>query len=150
MVLIGSLHYGKVSLSVLPGDKDFLFPPKRVFPFSCFGSMCLRYWIHIWFRVVFWISLFFSDDAVIRMRFIFEFLRRCVSKEKIRYTEDGFDLDLTCILCKISVVNSGFTREISRAYGTLTQFSLFTTIFGQRSFGMRQIWRTAFKMWNCI
>lgn len=32
------------------------------------------------------------------MGFIFEFVKRRVSKEKIRFTENGFDLDLTCIL----------------------------------------------------
>ena len=32
------------------------------------------------------------------MRFVFEFVKRRVSKEEIRYTENGFDLDLTCIL----------------------------------------------------
>lgn len=66
------------------------------------------------------------------MGFIFEFVKRRVSKEKIRFTENGFDLDLTCILsgkvypfyeydsvnCKFGIQLCSL-RVVSRDCGTL-------------------------------
>lgn len=80
------------------------------------------------------------------MRFIFEFVKRRVSKEKIRFTENGFDLDLTCILSdgvsfnhfmniaqllaiRDSIVK--FTGSFEGLRDSPAQVSSFTTIFGQ-------------------
>ena len=46
------------------------------------------------------------------MGFIFEFLKHRVSKQKIRYREDGFDLDLTCILSTVYYTNQGCSKRL--------------------------------------
>lgn len=67
---------------------------------------------------------FVLSSCTFRMRSIFEFLKHRVSKQKIRFTEGGFDLDLTCIL---------YVAGFARNYGILPSSSLLT-LFGQELF----------------
>ena len=66
------------------------------------------------------------------MRSIFEFFKRRVSKQKRRFTEGGFDLDLTCILSMC-----GFAR----IYGILPSFLSHDLIWPKVSTGcMQRTW----------